>query len=107
MKVIVLLGAPGSGKGTQAPILADPLGVPHVATGDLRWLAWSPAAYPFNLTGQPALSLPVGLTPAGLPVGLQLVGRVGDDGLVLSAAGLLETALGLTLTPPGIATEGK
>ncbi len=35
MKVIVLLGAPGSGKGTQAPILADHLGVPHVATGDL------------------------------------------------------------------------
>lgn len=74
---------------------------------DLRWLAWAPAAYPFNLTGQPALSLPVGLTPAGLPVGLQLVGRVGDDGLVLSAAGLLETALGLTLTPPGSTTEGR
>ena len=35
MKVIVLLGAPGSGKGTQAPILATHLGVPHVATGDL------------------------------------------------------------------------
>jgi adenylate kinase len=35
MKVIVLLGAPGSGKGTQAPILASHLHVPHVATGDL------------------------------------------------------------------------
>lgn len=35
MKVIVLLGAPGAGKGTQAPILASHLGVPHVATGDL------------------------------------------------------------------------
>jgi adenylate kinase len=33
--VIVLLGAPGAGKGTQAPILAQHLGVPHVATGDL------------------------------------------------------------------------
>jgi adenylate kinase len=32
---LVLLGAPGAGKGTQAPILADRLGVPHVATGDL------------------------------------------------------------------------
>ncbi|MFF5801894.1 amidase [Streptomyces sp. NPDC012746] len=74
---------------------------------DLRWLAWAPAAYPFNLTGQPALSLPVGLTPAGLPVGLQLVGRVGEDDLVLSAAGLLETALGLTLSAPGITAEGK
>jgi adenylate kinase len=33
--VIVLLGAPGAGKGTQADILAGRLGVPHVATGDL------------------------------------------------------------------------
>ena len=35
MRVIVLLGAPGAGKGTQAPMLAQYLGVPHVATGDL------------------------------------------------------------------------
>jgi adenylate kinase len=33
--VIVLLGAPGAGKGTQADILAERLGLPHVATGDL------------------------------------------------------------------------
>ena len=35
MTVVVLLGAPGAGKGTQADILADKLGIPHVATGDL------------------------------------------------------------------------
>jgi adenylate kinase len=35
MRVIVLLGAPGAGTGTQAPILADRLHLPHVATGDL------------------------------------------------------------------------
>ena len=35
MRVIVLLGAPGAGKGTQAPILAERLGLAHVATGDL------------------------------------------------------------------------
>lgn len=35
MTVVVLLGAPGAGKGTQAPLLAARLGVPHVATGDL------------------------------------------------------------------------
>lgn len=35
MTVVVLLGAPGAGKGTQADILAERLGVPHVATGDL------------------------------------------------------------------------
>ena len=35
MTVVVLLGAPGAGKGTQADILAERLGIPHVATGDL------------------------------------------------------------------------
>ena len=35
MTVVVLIGAPGAGKGTQAPILAQHLGVPHVASGDL------------------------------------------------------------------------
>ncbi len=35
MTFIVLLGAPGAGKGTQAEVLADSLGLPHVATGDL------------------------------------------------------------------------
>lgn len=35
MTVIVLLGAPGAGKGTQAVLLAERLGIPHVATGDL------------------------------------------------------------------------
>ncbi|MFL6162178.1 MAG: amidase [Jatrophihabitantaceae bacterium] len=66
----------------------------------LRWLAWSPASYPFNLTGQPAISLPVGRTSAGLPVGLQLVGPFGADQLVLSAARAIETELGTFETPP-------
>lgn len=35
MRILVLLGAPGAGKGTQATILAQRLGLPHVATGDL------------------------------------------------------------------------
>jgi aspartyl-tRNA(Asn)/glutamyl-tRNA(Gln) amidotransferase subunit A len=42
--------------------------------------------YPFNLTGQPAASVPCGFTRAGLPVGLQIVGRRFDDALVLRAA---------------------
>ncbi|MER5950812.1 amidase family protein [Streptomyces sp. NPDC001904] len=75
--------------------------------GDLRWLAWSPATYPFNLTGQPALSLPVGLTPAGLPVGLQLVGRIGEDLRVLATAERLESALALSLAPPALPAKGR
>src|ERR1044071_9057078 len=45
-----------------------------------RWTEWTPFTYPFNLTGQPAASIPCGLTKAGLPVGLQIVGpRFADD----------------------------
>ena len=56
----------------------------------LQWLAWTPATYPFNLTGQPAISVPVGRTELGLPVGVQLVGAVGADDLVLAAAHQVE-----------------
>jgi aspartyl-tRNA(Asn)/glutamyl-tRNA(Gln) amidotransferase subunit A len=47
------------------------------------WTSWTPYTYPFNLTQQPALSLPCGLTAAGLPVGLQVVGPRHSDALVL------------------------
>jgi aspartyl-tRNA(Asn)/glutamyl-tRNA(Gln) amidotransferase subunit A len=49
--------------------------------------------YPFNLTGWPALALPCGRAEHGLPASVQLVGRPGDDGLVLAAGALLERAL--------------
>ena len=39
-----------------------------------RWIDWAGFSYPFNLTQQPAISVPCGLTAAGLPVGLQIVG---------------------------------
>jgi aspartyl-tRNA(Asn)/glutamyl-tRNA(Gln) amidotransferase subunit A len=48
---------------------------------------------PFNLTGQPALSLPAGATPAGLPIGVQLVGRPFAETELLRTAALLEPAL--------------
>jgi aspartyl-tRNA(Asn)/glutamyl-tRNA(Gln) amidotransferase subunit A len=55
-----------------------------------RPLRWSPFTYPFNLTGQPAASVPCGWTGAQLPVGLQVVGRRFDDVAVLRAARALE-----------------
>jgi aspartyl-tRNA(Asn)/glutamyl-tRNA(Gln) amidotransferase subunit A len=49
-------------------------------------LGWTPFSYPFNLTQQPACSIPCGLTATGLPIGLQLVGPMFGDALVLRAA---------------------
>jgi aspartyl-tRNA(Asn)/glutamyl-tRNA(Gln) amidotransferase subunit A len=56
-----------------------------------NWLAWTPYSYPFNLTLQPAASLPCGLTAAGLPVGLQVVGPALRDDLVLRASRAFES----------------
>ncbi len=53
---------------------------------------WLPYSSIFNLTGQPAVTVPCGLTPNGLPVGLQIVGRLRADGLVLRAARAFEAA---------------
>jgi Asp-tRNA(Asn)/Glu-tRNA(Gln) amidotransferase A subunit family amidase len=52
--------------------------------------AWIPFTYPFNLTGQPAASVPCGFTAEGLPVGLQIVGRRMADVAVLRAAAAFE-----------------
>jgi amidase len=45
---------------------------------------------PFNVTGQPAVSVPAGFGAAGLPLGVQLVGRVNDEATLLSLAGQIE-----------------
>jgi aspartyl-tRNA(Asn)/glutamyl-tRNA(Gln) amidotransferase subunit A len=54
--------------------------------------AWIPFTYPFNLTGQPAASVPCGFTKSGLPIGLQIVGRRFDDATVLRASAAFERA---------------
>jgi aspartyl-tRNA(Asn)/glutamyl-tRNA(Gln) amidotransferase subunit A len=55
-----------------------------------HWPDWTPFTYPFNLTRQPAVSVPCGLTSAGLPVGLQIVGPSYGDAAVLRAARAFE-----------------
>jgi len=55
-----------------------------------HWIDWSPFSYPFNMTRQPAASVPCGLTHAGLPVGLQIVGPLYGDDRVLRAARAFE-----------------
>ena len=61
-----------------------------------NWTDWTPFTYPFNLTQQPAASIPCGFTKAGLPVGLQIVGPKYADALVLRAARAFETARPIT-----------
>jgi aspartyl-tRNA(Asn)/glutamyl-tRNA(Gln) amidotransferase subunit A len=56
------------------------------------WPSWTPFSFPFNLTQQPAVSVPCGYTREGLPVGLQIVGRSYDDWGVLQAALAYESA---------------
>jgi Asp-tRNA(Asn)/Glu-tRNA(Gln) amidotransferase A subunit family amidase len=66
---------------------------PGITPGRLpEGLGWSFLTFPFNLTGQPAASVPCGFTPGGLPVGLQVVGRRHDDITVLRASAALEAA---------------
>ena len=57
------------------------------------WVPWTPFCHPFNLTQQPAASIPCGLTRQGLPVGLQIVAAKYRDELVLRAARAYESAV--------------
>ena len=65
---------------------------PREIAGVQRFLDWIAFTYPFNLTGQPAASVPCGWTEDGLPIGLQIVGRRFDDVTVLRAAAAFEQA---------------
>jgi aspartyl-tRNA(Asn)/glutamyl-tRNA(Gln) amidotransferase subunit A len=55
---------------------------------------------PFNLTGQPAASIPCGLTQDNLPVGLQVVAPLGDEARLVAALRVIEAALGARLPTP-------
>ena len=63
----------------------------HTPMGPQSMLGWTPFSYPFNLTQQPACSIPCGLTREGLPIGLQIVGPMFGDALVLRAARAYES----------------
>jgi aspartyl-tRNA(Asn)/glutamyl-tRNA(Gln) amidotransferase subunit A len=92
------------------PLLVTPaLPIPAFAAGrevpegsaHARWTGWTPFTYPFNLTQQPAASLPCGLTGDGLPVGVQLVAARHEDALVLRVAHALhEAGVGIGRRPP-------
>jgi aspartyl-tRNA(Asn)/glutamyl-tRNA(Gln) amidotransferase subunit A len=71
-----------------APLAEAPLGDPMQAL----WTDWAPWTFAFNLTRQPAISVPMGFTAAGLPRAVQLAGPMYRDDIVLRAARTLEVA---------------
>jgi amidase len=80
------LGEPPAPLGTFDSPAGEPL------TGLFRAAAYVPFTPPFNVTGQPGISLPLHWNDAGLPIGVQVVGRFGDEETLLSLAGQLEQA---------------
>lgn len=64
----------------------------HTPMDPVAMLGWTPFSYPFNLTQQPASTVPCGLTTDGLPIGLQFVGPMFGDALVLRASRAYEEA---------------
>ena len=72
------------------PIVAPPVAE---AANDVFRDQLTQFTYPINALGRPALALPCGPAEDGLPASVQLVGRQGEDSLVLAAGGLLERAL--------------
>jgi aspartyl-tRNA(Asn)/glutamyl-tRNA(Gln) amidotransferase subunit A len=72
------------------PVPALPVGEDLNDPADEHWVDWSPFSYPFNMTRQPAASIPCGLTRDGLPIGLQIVGPLHADARVLRAARAFE-----------------
>jgi aspartyl-tRNA(Asn)/glutamyl-tRNA(Gln) amidotransferase subunit A len=64
----------------------------HSAMDPAAMLGWTPFSYPFNLTQQPACTIPCGLSRDGLPIGLQIVGPMFGDARVLRAARAYESA---------------
>ncbi len=68
---------------------ALPLNPATVADEIYGWIAF---AFPFNSTGQPAISLPNGFNKAGLPLAIQLVGRPGDEAGIIALTAEFERA---------------
>lgn len=81
-------------------LLTPTLPIPAFAAGQevadparqTRWMEWTRFSYPFNLTQQPAATVPCGFTADGLPIGLHIVGPMHHDALVLRASRAFEAA---------------
>ena len=84
------------------PGLAPLADVPTTNPVEALWTQWAPWTFAFNLTRQPAISMPMGFAPNGLPRAVQIVAALYRDDLVLRAARAIEVA-----QPVGWRTWGK
>jgi aspartyl-tRNA(Asn)/glutamyl-tRNA(Gln) amidotransferase subunit A len=84
------------------PTAAPPVETLYNSESFPRWTKGAPYTLPFNLTGQPAASMPAGLTTAGLPVGLQIIGAPRTDHLVLRAMRAYEGVTGWAWPQPKV-----
>lgn len=92
-------------------LLTPSIAVPPFDVGLLRpptwaddgtyWSNWTPFTFPFNMTQQPACSVPCGFTKSGLPVGLQIVANNFREDLVFRAAREFEKGHPQNKIPPG------
>ena len=64
---------------------------------------WAMQTMPFNVTGNPAMSVPTGFSASGLPLSMQIVGRAFDDATVLRIGAAFEAAMGLLGKRPALA----
>ncbi|HQS13821.1 amidase [Reyranella sp.] len=85
-----------------APTAGPPVETLYNSEAFPRWTKGAPYTLPCNLTGQPAASMPAGLTSAGLPVGIQIIGPPRADDVVLRAMRAFESATGWTWPQPKV-----
>lgn len=83
-----------------APLIGSIAATIETAWDDYRnWLCWT---WPFNVSGQPAASVPAGFSADGLPIGVQIVGRPADEHTVLAVAAQLERVRPWNLRTPAM-----
>jgi aspartyl-tRNA(Asn)/glutamyl-tRNA(Gln) amidotransferase subunit A len=91
------------------PDVAVPANDPFVridGDAEAAGLAYTRLTMPFNATGQPVLALPAGFDPAGLPIGMQLAGRPGDEATLFRIGRAYEAAAGWSQRQPPLRGNG-
>lgn len=76
------------------------------AASAVAWAKWTPFTYPFNLSGNPAATVPCGSNPDGLPIGMQIVGPRFADGEVLQFCAAIEALMPWDQHKPPLLSEG-